>query len=158
MNILNFGERLKNIRREKKISQQELGKRLGVSQQTIAQYEKIKDTPKSATVFRLANALELDDLSKLIDISPATQVMWKNRHGDLGKAYLERVEHEDRLNHANSSQSNPKALNENNSDLPFAPSLDEIAEYYNKLTNLGKNKLLEYAEDLADNPKYQADK
>lgn len=54
---LTFGERLKKIRQEKGMSQRELGEILGVTQQTIAQYEKIKETPKAETLLRLANAL-----------------------------------------------------------------------------------------------------
>lgn len=56
---LTFGERLKKIRQEKGMSQRELGEILGVTQQTIAQYEKIKETPKAETLLRLANALDV---------------------------------------------------------------------------------------------------
>ena len=41
------------------MSQKTLGEKLGVSQQTIAQYEKAIDTPKISTVQKLANALEI---------------------------------------------------------------------------------------------------
>ena len=42
---MTFGEKMKKVRKEKGLSQQELGKILGVKQQTVAQYEKIPYTP-----------------------------------------------------------------------------------------------------------------
>lgn len=54
---MNFGENIKRIRKEKGISQQALGEKLGVKQQTVAQYEKIQDMPKLETVRRIASAL-----------------------------------------------------------------------------------------------------
>ena len=54
---MTFGENIKRIRKEKKMSQHDLGLKLGVKQQTVAQYEKAKNTPKLETVRRLAEAL-----------------------------------------------------------------------------------------------------
>ncbi len=56
---MTFGENIKRIRKEKGMSQQDLGNKLGVTQQTVAQYEKIKETPKLETVRRIANALDI---------------------------------------------------------------------------------------------------
>lgn len=54
---MTFGEKIKKIRQDKGISQRELGIRLGVRQQTVAQYEKIEEPPKLATIRRIAEAL-----------------------------------------------------------------------------------------------------
>lgn len=54
-----FGERLKQLRKEKGMSQRALGEKLGVSQQTIAQYEKAYDAPKFTTAKKLADALNI---------------------------------------------------------------------------------------------------
>lgn len=54
---MTFGENIKRIRKEKGMSQQALGEKLGVKQQTIAQYEKIQEMPKLETVRRIAAAL-----------------------------------------------------------------------------------------------------
>lgn len=56
---MTFGENLKAIREQKGLSQRELGERLGVRQQTVAQYENAKDQPKMKTVRRLATALDI---------------------------------------------------------------------------------------------------
>lgn len=54
---MTFGEKMKRLRNEKGLSQQELGKKLGIKQQTVAQYEKVPYTPKYDTVRRIAEAL-----------------------------------------------------------------------------------------------------
>lgn len=56
---MNFGEIMKKLREEKKISQRVLGEKLGVTQQTIAQYEKAVKPPKYETIEKIANALEV---------------------------------------------------------------------------------------------------
>lgn len=64
---MTFGEKVKKIREEKKMSQRLLGEKLGVTQQTVAQYEKIEDSPKLATVRKIAEALDVP-LSDLIEV------------------------------------------------------------------------------------------
>lgn len=54
-----FGHILRQERKEKGLSQKELGQRLGVSQAMIAQYENGKRTPKVGTITKIANALEI---------------------------------------------------------------------------------------------------
>ena len=55
---MTFGERMKEIRQKNGISQRELGIELGVSQQTVAQYEKATEAPKEATLIKIASAFE----------------------------------------------------------------------------------------------------
>ena len=63
---MNFGERLKKIRKEKKLSQNDVAIKMGVTQQTIAQYEKAENTPKYETIERLALALGVK-ISELLE-------------------------------------------------------------------------------------------
>ena len=51
---MNFCEQLKKIRKEQKISQIELAKKLGVTQQTVSQYEKEIIVPKVDVIIKLA--------------------------------------------------------------------------------------------------------
>ncbi len=57
---MTVGEKIKSIRKLKKISQQELGNMLGVSQAMIAQYENGKRIPKIETLIKIAEALECE--------------------------------------------------------------------------------------------------
>lgn len=57
----NFGEKLKELREERNLSQKELGDKMGgITQQTIAQYEKKETVPKFETVSKIADALEVE--------------------------------------------------------------------------------------------------
>lgn len=56
---MNIGERIKDYRKKAGLSQKELGKKLNVSQQHIAQYENGKRTPKLDTIQKIADALSI---------------------------------------------------------------------------------------------------
>lgn len=57
---MNVGEQIKKYRLDAKISQKQLGAKLGVSQQQIAQYENGTRQPKLETIAKIANALDTD--------------------------------------------------------------------------------------------------
>lgn len=69
----NFGEKLKGLREERNLSQKELGDKMGgITQQTIAQYEKKETVPKFETVSKIANALEINPNIFYSDFSQST--------------------------------------------------------------------------------------
>lgn len=57
---MTIGERIKKNRQQKKLSQKELGKLLGVSQQMIGQWESPNANLTLDTIQKLATALEID--------------------------------------------------------------------------------------------------
>lgn len=56
---MNIGERIREYRKKAGLSQKELGQKLDVSQQHIAQYESGKRTPKLDTIQKIADALSI---------------------------------------------------------------------------------------------------
>ena len=64
---MTIGEYLRNVRKNKKISQQELADRCGVSRTTIARFESGSRKPFFVTVVKLARVLDfsLDDLARV---------------------------------------------------------------------------------------------
>jgi transcriptional regulator with XRE-family HTH domain len=54
-----FAERLVQLRKSKGLSQYELADKAGVSQRVVAHYETVVTNPASATVLRLAKALDV---------------------------------------------------------------------------------------------------
>lgn len=56
---MDFGKKVKEIRKSKGLSQRELGEKMGITQQTIAQYERAIEQPKLTTVRKLAEALDV---------------------------------------------------------------------------------------------------
>lgn len=65
-----FGERLLNTRKKKKISQEELAKKIGVHAPIIGRYEREEVKPSIEMAVKIANALEisLDYLTGISDI------------------------------------------------------------------------------------------
>ncbi len=55
-----FSDRLKAIRKEKKLTQKEVASRCGIAEPTIRKYESGKLNPKWETVQKIAKALEVD--------------------------------------------------------------------------------------------------
>ena len=62
MLMLIFQKRLKNIRKERKLTQEDIGKAIYVSKQEICLYECGKRTPPIDVIMKLANFLEVDFL------------------------------------------------------------------------------------------------
>ena len=56
---MKIGEKIRWIRKQKGMSQKELGIRFGVSQQMIGQYENNTNEPKISTLRKIAAALEI---------------------------------------------------------------------------------------------------
>ena len=67
-----FSERLKALRKERKLSQAALSAQLGVTQQAVGKWETGRSTPDPATVARLA-ALLGTTTDVLLGVSPALQ-------------------------------------------------------------------------------------
>ncbi len=78
----NFGEKLKELREERNLSQKELGDKMGgITQQTIAQYEKKETVPKFETVSKIADALEINPNTFYSDFSQSVA----NGSGGIGE-------------------------------------------------------------------------
>ncbi len=78
----NFGEKLKELREERNLSQKELGDKMGgITQQTIAQYEKKETVPKFETVSKIADALEINPNTFYSDFSQSVA----NDSGGIGE-------------------------------------------------------------------------
>lgn len=153
---MNFGEQLKTIRLDKGLTQRELGKRMNVSQQTIAQFEKAQSAPKSATIIRLAEALGLDDISQLTSfpVPLSFQAMWERRDSEFAQAYIKQFTEgsRDLLDFEKDINKSSPILYE----LPFPPTDKDMLEQYSLLNDVGKQKVIDYAKDLVKIPEYQA--
>ncbi len=62
-----IGEKIKKLRKEKGLTQKELAKRLGVTQQMIASYENGVRYPKMETIKKIADALNVDMFELIFD-------------------------------------------------------------------------------------------
>lgn len=57
---MTFGEKIRKIRIEKKMSQAQVARKMQISQQAYAKYEKATDVPKFVTCRRIAEALKCE--------------------------------------------------------------------------------------------------
>lgn len=65
---MELGERIKQIRESKNLSQKEVSEKIGVSYQQLAQWEKGTRNPTYRNIEKIANALNVSTLS-LVGIS-----------------------------------------------------------------------------------------
>lgn len=71
---MTIGERIKEIRQEKNMTQKELGEKCGLADSAIRRYELGKANPKKETIQKIANALNIDPFS-LYSFEMATKVL-----------------------------------------------------------------------------------
>lgn len=125
--FLTFGERVKEIRKRKGLSQLDLGERMNISQQAVGRYEKAIDQPKMTTVRKLADALNVAVSELIID--------WSAISFDEATEALENS-----MNYNIENKLRKKLTNN-----------------FNKLNGVGQNKAIEQVELLTKIPEYRKD-
>ena len=99
---MSIGENIRNIRKSKNMSQDELGRALGVSQAMIAQYESGKRKPKIGTLAKIAEALNVyigkldEDWGTDITNNPAEYEKFKNKMAEFESNLEKRIKHEEK--------------------------------------------------------------
>ncbi len=146
-----FPENLKYYRQRKNLSQEELGRLIGVSGVTIMRYEKGLRQPKLEIIKRIANALKIP-VANLIDInspiiSKATDRFVSGEHPEEIELYGEIMD-DIVMNSAigstiNDYQTVVAEINQMQWEL--------IAMCYNSLNNDDKKRLCDYACQLMEN-------
>lgn len=68
---MTFGQKMRNKRKSKGISQQFLSKEIGIPQTTISDWENDKSLPNVIDAYKIANALECS-IPDLVDELPRT--------------------------------------------------------------------------------------
>ena len=136
---MDIGEKIKDYRKESGLSQKDLGQKLNVSQQHIAQYESGKRIPKLDTIQKIATALNIsvnDLLESPLDDSPLYRAF---RNSDVSDNPLEK-------HYANSK------LTEQITDWQQADI--ELIKSFKKLNDSGKTVAIERVEELTEIPRY----
>lgn len=136
---MTIGERIKDCRKKAGLSQKELGKKLNVSQQHIAQYENDKRMPKLETISKIAAALKVninDLLESPLDDSPLYHYIKDDNISDnpIGRRYI-------------------------NTELTIQvddwQQIDiELVKSFKKLNEAGKAIAVERVEELTEIPRY----
>ena len=66
-----IGENIKRLRREKKLTQKQLGELCGINEANIRKYESWKQIPRLATIEKIAAGLEVD----VVDLTDRYEIM-----------------------------------------------------------------------------------
>ena len=74
---MSLGNNIRAVRKEKKLSQVELGKAVGVSRSTIANWEKGKTSPATTYILKLANFFNITT-DYLLGYTPTPQLTRKD--------------------------------------------------------------------------------
>lgn len=140
---MGFSENLKQIRIKKGFSQKEIAERLGVSQPSYAQYESGKRKPKLETLSKIADALDITIVEFLAELSPIKPdlQLFAGQPDSIVEKGLEVI---------TQLQEGAK----DSAELTVSQGR-ELLESINKLNEEGRQKVKDYADDLAENPKYR---
>lgn len=138
---MTIGEKIREIRKEKGISQKELGTLLGVSQQMIGQYENSSREPKIETLRKIAAALKV----KLSDFLEVGQIIEEYNPVDNTTDTIVKMEDEIIQGKIISSFTF-NADTYSNEELLLTEREKRLVEYFRLLNNKGQDKALEDVE------------
>lgn len=139
---MTVGEKIRKYRKEAGMTQAELGKKAGLSEAMIRQYELGKRNPKFENLNKIAKALNItiDELGMvIIKHSENMHYFDLNRLSDaISAAYADEYHHyEIECNYEIDGQEK------------------QLLESYNKLNELGQKEAIKRIEELTEIPKYQ---
>lgn len=139
------GEKIKTARKKAGLTQRELGGKIGVSYQTLAQWENDLRKPKPETLQRIASALELKwydllpddqkDAGIAADIIKGAGLTIKDKDGNI-------------IHQEDAGESFVKVF-------PSLTSKERIDAALDQLNDMGQQKAVERVEELTEIPKYQ---
>lgn len=171
---MTVGEKIRDIRVEKGMTQKELGEALGVSVQTISAYESGRRRPKVETLSRFADALGVP-YSEFFGLDGAESDYQRNYQKMLdlalkasmnkrGKISLEKLLEGLKYNSAEARYSGMKALDQK-TDRLYTEELEDIADSelrkmvlqsFDELNRVGKIEAVKRLAELGQLPRYSA--
>ena len=131
---------IKKYRKRMGLTQDELGKKLGIKQQTIAMYENDKTNIKPVTLKKIANALNVS----LTDLMPELLLTDSEKKAIINAASNAGPERLSEINRQRIENLNKRKR-------------EQLLSNYDKVNEDGKEKIFEYSKDIASNPNYNKD-
>lgn len=151
------GDALKNARVGAGMTQAELARRLGVTPQTVSQYERGRINPKFETLKRIADAMDVS-VDSLLDESMRAQIEC-NTHQALLDAMKTVSASAGKLTDAGIPEDEVKSVMGKLQNLVYfaiqEADLQEVLRLYQSLNREGQRVALERLDELAQLSKYQ---
>lgn len=142
-----FGDNLKKIRKEKGLTQQQLGDKLGCSKELISQYERGKLHPKTKTVANIAKALGVS--YTLLNFGTEFSGIDEAINSTLYEDYtpLETSDDSTLIDYTDTLIFDETDITKN---IPATINEKEmkLLEGFNNLTDEGQDKVISYTQDL----------
>lgn len=139
-----IGEKIKKARKASNLTQTELAKRLGVSQQMIAAYENGKRNPKAETLLTIATALNVPVFDLIEPILDPSLLDFTIEDFFSGKFPTSRYQ-------------TPIQINDDIKESLDSVLTESVKKLLDKLNDLGKEEALKRVQELTEIPKYQKD-
>ena len=137
---MTIGMNINKYRKRMGLTQDELGKKLGIKQQTIAMYENDKTNIKPVTLKKIANALNVS----LTDLMPELLLTDSEKKAIINAASNAGPERLSEINRQRIENLNKRKR-------------EQLLSNYDKVNEDGKEKIFEYSKDIASNPNYNKD-
>lgn len=146
---MNVGEKIRKIRTEKKMTQQDLATALGVSQAMVAQYENGTRQPKEETRIKIAAALDVDAFA-LYDIEQVSKMLEEldkiNKNAvTQGKEAFESIV-------SSLVETTSRIATQTSEDLP--PKENQLLYHYGKLNDFGQKEAVKRVKELTQIDEY----
>ena len=132
---MTIGERIKEIRKNKKMTQKELASKLGISFQALAQWENNLRNPKQESLERIAEALEVTtDYLKGKTNRPDTR---SSTQEDIGRYF------------------GVTSFMTEDGVAILSSQFGTLSHYFNKLNETGRHEAIKRVKELSQIPEYQ---
>ena len=130
---MEIGSNIRSIRKQKGLTQKQLGEILGVSQAAVGQFENNKSVPQVKTLEKIANALGV----------PTSQLLGEDYMIDDGFMFIFDDEND---------------VKETKVGKFVVPSKRKtLLDTFSLLNTDGQDKVIQYTKDISENPKYKKD-
>lgn len=152
---MTIGEKIRMIRKEKGLTQKQVGERCGMADSAVRKYESGAIHPKLETIFRIAAALEVEPIELLEIDSP--HVPQTGFHLSSGKQpRIINEQNQKRLASFINKLDPNTQITESGIVGYFKPENKELLlGYFSKLNPDGQRVALDRVEELTEIPRYQ---
>lgn len=148
--IMNIGQRIKEARLEKGLSQAQLAEKCGFATITIQQYERNKREPKLENLQKIADALDMSVIA-FLDFAPESATNEeKERWRVIQEIYKKIISYQEEGKTIRIIDGGIYSVEENISTLE-----EKLKAAFRSLNAPGQQKAVERVEELTEIPKYQ---
>lgn len=155
---MTVGENIKRIRKQRNLTQKQLGEIMGISQSAVGQFENSKTPPKNNTIFKFAEALSVSP-AELFEGCPQSYVYGRSLNEDY-KDYLD-IKEKAKENYERYREIVKDAEPDERRDALIIDDIlvteKNLLRQYRKLNLTGKAEAIKRVSELSYFPKFTGD-